>query len=224
MRTYPEPRFGGAKDLKRGGVKMAKASLQNRRRKYFIKKEFQTKFILKFCIPIVLTALISAFVIYHYSSQSTTTVFEDSRLILKPTAEFIKPGLVLSTLVSIVIVGIATIIVMFFVSHRIAGPLYKLESSLKSLGNGDLSFDIYFRRKDEIKRLADVFNTASKDLNRLIKDVKIESTHLDSAIKELKTLLEKLPEEQQGKLKEAIEKLEAENNRINEKLNRFRLR
>lgn len=198
-------------------------AVQNRRRKYFIDREFQTKFILRFWIPIILTALISACVVYYYSSQSTTTVFENSRLMIKATTEFIRPGLVLSTLISIAIVGIATIVVMLFVSHRIAGPIYKLESSLGRLGSGDLSFDIHFRKRDELKDVAEIFNSASKSLNSLIGDVKAESSRLNSAITEIKPLLEKLPKDEDG-LQETIKKLEDANSLISEKLNQFRLR
>lgn len=197
---------------------------QNRRRNYFIKKRFQSNFILKFCILVILAALISAFVIYHFSSQSVTTVFENSRLTIKPSTEFIMPGLILSSLISVIIVGIATIVVVLFMSHRIAGPLYKFESSLERIASGDVSFDIYFRRGDEAKRLAEVFNVASQCLRNLISDVKAESTQLSSAIHELKTLIEKLPREQREGLKKATRKLEIANGRVNEKLNRFRLR
>lgn len=197
---------------------------QDRRKNYFIKKEFQTKFILKFCMLVILTALISAFVIYYFSSRSVTTIFENSRLTIKPSTEFIMPGLILSSLISVILVGIATVVVVLFVSHSIAGPLYKLENSLERLANGDVSFNIQFRRKDEMKRLAQVFNVASQNLNSLISNAKAESVQLDSVIKELKTVVEKTPKEQQGNLSESIEKLEIVKSHLSEKLNKFRLR
>lgn len=197
---------------------------QDRRKNYFIKKEFQTKFILKFCMLVILTALISAFVIYYFSSRSVTTIFENSRLTIKPSTEFIMPGLILSSLISVILVGMATVVVVLFVSHSIAGPLYKLENSLERIANGDVSFDIQFRKKDEMKRLAQVFNVASQSLNSLISNAKAESDQLDSVIKELKTVVEKTPKEQQENLNESIEKLEIVKSRLSEKLNKFRLR
>lgn len=195
---------------------------QNRRKNYFIKKEFQVKFILKFCILVVIAALISAFVIYYFSSQSVSTVFENSRLTIKPGTEFILPGLILSSLISIAIVGVATVFIVLFVSHRIAGPLYKLENSLERMASGDLSFDIHFRNKDEIARLARNFNAASHNLNRLMGEIKTEATQIDSAINELKVAIGTLPEEKH--LKEIIEKIDIANKHLNEELNKFRLR
>jgi len=203
---------------------MEKSNSQNRRRNYFINKKFQTRFILKFCILVLLTALISAFVIYHFSSRSVTTVFENSRLTIRPSTEFIMPGLILSSLISVVLVGIATIIVVLSISHKIAGPLYKLEDSLEKMAKGDVSFNISFRKGDEAKRLAEVFNTASRGINNLIGNVKTESAHLDSAVIELKGLSEKLLKDEQVDFKKAIEKIEMVNNRLTEKLNKFRLK
>ncbi|MBU4376778.1 MAG: methyl-accepting chemotaxis protein [Candidatus Omnitrophica bacterium] len=146
--------------------------MENRRKNYFIKKEFQAKFILKFCALVALTALISASVIYLFLSQSVITVFENSRIVIKPSTEFIMPGLILSGLVSIALVGVTTIIIVLFISHRIAGPLYKIESSLEKMGDGDLSFDISFRKNDETKILSEVFNRARRRLNNMISGIK----------------------------------------------------
>jgi len=200
---------------------MTESDSKNRRRKYFIKKEFQTKFIAKFCVPIIITALLSAFVVYHFSAQSTTTVFENSRLTIKPTSEFIMPGLVLSSLISIILVSIATMFVMFFQSHKIAGPIHKLESSIERMGSGDVSFVISFRKGDAVKAAADVFNVASKNLNGMISDVKRESAALDSSLAGLK---KKLPESQAADIGKEIEKIERASARLNEKINRFKLR
>ena len=146
--------------------------MENRRKNYFIKKEFQAKFILKFCALVMLTATISAVLIYLFLSHSVTTVFENSKIIIKTSTEFIMPGLILSSLVSVVLVSLATIIVVLFMSHRIAGPLYKLENSLEKMGEGDLSFDISFRKNDEAKVLSEVFNKTRQRLNSMISGIK----------------------------------------------------
>ena len=202
---------------------MAKFELKNRRRNYFIKKEFQTKFILKFCILVMLTALISAFLIYRFSGQSVTTVFENSRIKIVPSTHFIMPGLILSSLISVVLIGTATIVVVLFISHRIAGPLYKFESLLERMASGDISFDVHLRRKDEVKKLAEAFSKAVRGINDLLCDVKKESTHLNLAIKELKVLSEELPTLPDDS-KKAIEKLETAKSKFDDKLNKFRLR
>ncbi|MEA3306145.1 MAG: methyl-accepting chemotaxis protein, partial [Candidatus Omnitrophota bacterium] len=147
----------------------------------------------------------------------------NSRIKIVPSAKFIMPGLILSSLISVTLVGIATIIVVMFVSHRIAGPLYKLESLLERMAGGDVGFDICLRRKDEVKKLAEAFAGAVHGLNGLLCDVKKESARLGLAIKELKVLSER-GHEIAGDSKKAIEKLEAAKSNLDDKLNKFRLR
>lgn len=202
---------------------MVKFELKNRRRNYFIKKEFQTKFILKFCILVMLTALISALLIYRFSDQSLTTVFENSRIKIVPSTRFIMPGLILSSLISVVLIGTATIVVVLFISHRIAGPLYKFESLLERMASGDISFDVHLRRKDEVRKLAEAFSKAVRGINGLLCDVKRESTQLNLTIGELKVLSEELPAMPDDS-KKAIEKLETAKSKFDDKLNKFRLR
>ena len=146
--------------------------MENRRKNYFIKREFQTKFILKFCALVALTALISAIVVYLFLSRSVTTVFENSKIVIKPSTEFVMPGLILSSLVSILLVSLATIVTVLFISHRIAGPLYKLENSLERMAEGDLSFDISLRKNDETKTLSEAFNRTRRRLNGMISGIK----------------------------------------------------
>ncbi len=202
---------------------MKNTDFKERRKNYFIKREFQAKFILKFCILVILTALISGFLIYLFSSQSVTTVFENSRLTIKPSTEFIIPGLILSSIISVIIVGIATVVVVLFISHRIAGPLYKLESSLEKMASGDVSFDIDFRQRDEAKQLAKVFNTASQGLNNLLNDVKKDLGRLELEVKEIKKM-EDRPSIESKDLKKTADSLENTYDSINEKFNKFRLR
>ena len=100
---------------------------QNRRRTYFIKKKFQRNFIIKFCVLAIAGAIISGAIVYMMSKSTVTTTFENSRLTIKSTADFILPAVLLSTFVFVVFIGIATVLVTLFASHKIAGPLYRME-------------------------------------------------------------------------------------------------
>lgn len=196
---------------------------KNRRRNYFIKREFQARFILKFCILVALTALISSVVIYRFSSESVTTVFENSRLLIKPSTEFIMPGLILSSFISVILVGIATVIVVLFVSHKIAGPLYKIEKSLGRIADGDLSFDVYLRKTDEAKMLAEAFNNAARSLNNLLGAAAAETAKLNDELDELKKLCDGIPPES-ASIKDSARRTGDIAKALTAKLNRFRLR
>jgi HAMP domain-containing protein len=49
-------------------------------------------------------------------------------------------------------------IIVIFISHRIAGPLYRLKMFMEKVENGDYSVELKFRKNDSIHDVADSFN------------------------------------------------------------------
>lgn len=148
--------------------------MYKRRRIRIVKMEFQRNFILKFCAIIILAALIIAAMVYMLSIPSTTTVFENSRLEVKSTADFILPLLILSGLAAIIAAGTATILVTLFISHRIAGPLYRLEKDIAEVNKGNLAVEIRVRKKDELQDLAKSLNQMLQSIRKTIIEVSRE--------------------------------------------------
>lgn len=157
------------------------SNIHERRRIRIVKMKFQRKFILKFCAIMILSSLIVTAIVYTLSSSSLTTVFENSRLTIKSTADFILPLLVLSSLVAIIASGIVTIIVTLFVSHHIAGPLYRLERDISEVSKGNLNIIINVRKKDELKGLAGLLNEMIGSIRNTIAEVNKEITEISSA-------------------------------------------
>jgi len=167
---------------------------EKRRRNYFIDKEFQAKFILKFCALAALGALISAFIVYKMSVSTVTTTFENSRLVMKTTADFILPAVCLSTFVFIIFVGLATVAITLFTSHKIAGPLYRMEKDIEEVSGGNLKKRFNLREHDEIKRLAASLDKMTETLRSDINELKECVTELESSAPgaDLKEKIEKL--------------------------------
>jgi len=166
-------------------------AIYKRRRIRIVKMEFQRNFILKFCAIIIFAALIIAAIVYALSISSTTTVFENSRLTVKSTADFILPLLILSCLAAIIGAGAVTIIVTLFISHRIAGPLYRLEKDIAEVNNGNLNVEIRVRKKDELQELA-------KSLNQMLKSIRNTLSEVNKEIKSI--TLSAIPEKEQEKI------------------------
>lgn len=164
---------------------------QNRRRNYFIKKGFQASFIVKFCLLLILACLIMSFVSYLFMGNTTTTSFENLRFTVKSTSDFMLPILISSGITAVVLVSVATIVIVLFISHRIAGPLYRLEKSLEELGGGDLTVDVHLRQADEIKALADTLNRTMKNLKGPIAASKAKAEELEAEVASLKDMLRK---------------------------------
>ncbi len=145
----------------------------NKRRKiHYIKKEFQMVFIIKFCLLVILGGIVSGAVIYLVSQGSATTVFENSRIRIKSTADFILPAVLLSTAVVTVLVGLASVIVTLYASHKIAGPIYRIEKDLEKVMLGDLRIKFNLRKNDQLQALAMMIETLVANLGDNIKELR----------------------------------------------------
>ncbi len=139
--------------VKGGGDNMEK------RRNYFIDKDFQANFILKFCILVVATGAFAIVVLYAVAGKATTVSFVNSRVIVQTAADFIFPLLIQTFIVTTIVVGLATVIATVFISHRIAGPVYRFKKVLASLGEGDFSLGCKIRPTDSLQDVALAFST-----------------------------------------------------------------
>ena len=175
---------------------------KNRRRNYYIKKDFQRNFILKFCFLVLLGSIVSGCIVYLMSKATVTTSFEGLRLVIKSTADYILPAVLLSGLAVIVITGIATIFITLFTSHKIAGPLYRIEKDINEITSGNLRQEFNLRQGDEIRPIAESLNEMAHFLRDEVGGMKKALADLESAggslspearekIKTLKTKLDK---------------------------------
>ena len=138
--------------------------IPDRRKNYYIKKRFQRNFILKFFTLLLLGALISGAIIYFMSRSTLTTTFDNSRLAIRSTAEYILPSVLLSGVAVMIIVGFAAIVMTLFASHKIAGPLYRIGKDIDELASGDLNVRFVLRGGDEIKELACKLDSMAQSL------------------------------------------------------------
>ena len=70
-----------------------------------------------------------------------------------------EPRTILSILLPVIIVCVAvtltvTLIFGIVMSHRMAGPLFRIRREMKEMGEGDLSGKIRLRKKDDFESFA----------------------------------------------------------------------
>ncbi len=149
---------------------------------YFIEKSFQTNFILKFCALVVLGGLLTIGLLYILAMKSTTVSFVNSRVVVRTTADFILPILVQTTAIVVIIVGFATVVVTLLVSHKIAGPLFRIKKVMGELGAGNFSQEFHIRQLDQLQDLADTFNDSIKKMKEKIQALKSDSEKLKNEL------------------------------------------
>ncbi|MBL8991689.1 MAG: HAMP domain-containing protein [Spirochaetia bacterium] len=100
-----------------------------------------------------------------------------------------------SIIFSLVLVGS----VFLLISHRIAGPIYRMERTLQGIQEGDLTLRVVLRDKDELTDLAEQFNQMTASLNQKINliqqtiiqlQIDVEKESIESELR--KKLIEKI--------------------------------
>ncbi len=153
-----------------------------RRRNYFIDKNFQTRFIIKFCVIVMLSSLVIGVSLFYLSRNFTTVAIENAHVTVKSTSDFMLPivaqTLILVTLLSAVSVALLTM----FTSHKIAGPLYRLKKEIEEFKNGQLNLSFRTRSTDQLKDLSDSLADMSKTLSEKHLALKGKMTELKDSL------------------------------------------
>ena len=159
---------------------MVQARKKQKRRIYFVKKDFQLKFIIKFCLILLVGVIVSTGLLFFLSQDTLTSSFHESRLHIKSTGLAILPAVIYTNLFTLGLVILAAIIVILFITHKIAGPLFRLENELNRIGNGDLTGKIALRENDQVTEMADSINKMTDKLHQKVHDIQ---TEVDEACK-----------------------------------------
>ena len=149
-----------------------------KRRNYFIKKDFQLRFILKFCAIVLVGGALSASLLLLLNRDTLTSSFTDSRLTIQNTWTAILPDVLMTGIITLILITLAAIAVTLFVSHKIGGPLFRLEQEVREIGEGNLARKVRFREKDQITPLAEGVNRMAENLNKKVYGIQTGLEHL----------------------------------------------
>ena len=139
---------------------------QYKRRNFLINKPFQLRFSLFVCAWVVAMSFIYPLIIQqiyeglvHYAATDPSA---------PPVQKLIESKQdLMDWLLAIQAAFICiAFVVSIFVSHRIAGPLYKLRLFMKKAQEGRLSEPVYFREGDYFKELAVEFNEMTREIRK----------------------------------------------------------
>lgn len=155
------------------------SGLGYKRSNYYIDKDFQLKFIFNFCALVAGGALVTIGLLYFLSQYSTTVSIIKARVTVMTTSDFILPVLVQTVAVVTIITSIAAALVMVFVSHKIAGPLFRFKQTLKELAGGNFTNQVRLRKGDQLQAFAGEFN----DMITIVRDKVLAADHQLAAVR-----------------------------------------
>jgi len=174
---------------------------KSRRKTYLIKKGFQSRLITVILLLVIIVANITGGVVYAIVKIDSFRMFLEQTFNLSSADDILLPAVVLAEIVSFIIVGIISL----FVSHRMAGPVYRFERVTEGISEGDLTIHIRLREKDEFKDLAEAFNEMIQKLTDKVGELKNKGLKLAEEFENLLPRAE-LSDERRKELKELISK------------------
>jgi methyl-accepting chemotaxis protein len=200
---------------------MTQSTANNRRGNYFILKGFQTRFILRYIALVTVGMVFFSGILYLLVDKSLGESLYQAHLTIQSTGKLLLPYLLLTGILSVVVIGVGAVLVTLYISHKIAGPLYRIQTCIDDLGNGDLTVRAKLRTHDQLILLAESFNHAAEKLATQVDAITREGEKLDELVR---IVQEKLDEGSSADdVKGLIYQTIKAQQRLREKLSLFRL-
>jgi len=124
-----------------------------------IEPVFSLRFQLKYSVAMVIGSVLASMALFFYLDQGLGEGYFESLVTLSNLEEAIPSYLVMSFGVQLVLIFLITIAIHLFVSHKIAGPVYRYELALTSILKNDLRYDVRTRQGDQLKSMVTALNT-----------------------------------------------------------------
>ncbi|MFH1776958.1 MAG: methyl-accepting chemotaxis protein [Candidatus Omnitrophota bacterium] len=140
------------------------------RRQYLIMKRLQVRYMLLVLMSIVIVSAIIVWTVYftHWALLTSDVTTQETKLTLSMIFQKINGLLLIQLPIMLMIVCLFSI----YISHRIAGPVFRLTRSAHEVAGGNLGINIRLRRSDELKDLAGAFNIMIENIRRLVTEDK----------------------------------------------------
>jgi methyl-accepting chemotaxis protein len=141
-----------------------------KRRVYLVKTRFQLKYTGLILIFMFSVAALAGYTVYCTGwllmGEKLANVYPQGRLAA------IMRTINLTLLLRVLFIAPLVAFVAIILSHRIAGPLYRIEKYITGVAKGDFSERLTLRKRDELKDLASAINNMTEDLKSRVKRLK----------------------------------------------------
>lgn len=157
-----------------------------RRRNYFTKKGFQSRFMLRFIAASVLANVITVIVFIELAGKKIDGLLYSMRLPNVGTGALLSSEAFSASIVAVVSVSILFLWVARGMYDKISGPLHQIRGDMQTIGNGDLGRRVTLRDIDEFKDFAGEINAMVETLDQRFSGMKVRADELARASKTLR--------------------------------------
>ncbi|MFQ5901061.1 MAG: HAMP domain-containing protein [Thermodesulfobacteriota bacterium] len=183
-----------------------------------IERGFRARFIIKFCLLIIAGVLMLGSVLYLIGHKELGTTYSQAISTIIGLKNLLIPTIIVTIFIQIVILCLITIFLTLYTSHKVAGPVYRLERSFKEVEEGNLAINIHFRTDDQMKELERAFNEMALGINGMVADIRKGFYKTKGLERRLKEVIDK--EGPLEKLRPILQDLKKESGKLKKRINR----
>jgi len=156
---------------------------RNRRRfrSHLVNGDLRLRLVLDDVLFALIAALAAIGLLYYFSNREIGESMYSAHLSIKQTRELLHNGAMIAGAVTF-----AAVLAFGFWSlvdaHRIAGPMHRLHRLLKEIGDGDLTHEIAFRKRDEFQEIAAATDTLVDVYAERIRSIQSQALELENSL------------------------------------------
>ncbi|MFC2172954.1 hypothetical protein ACFLU6_10045 [Acidobacteriota bacterium] len=137
-----------------------------RRRHFIVRRKLQERFTTILLLQMTVILLLIAGFAYYWNLKQEGFLIENMGT---PDADVIHQNMQWFLFKIIFLIALSSVVLIVFgiyASHKIAGPIFKMQLFLSDIKNGNYHHEIRFRNSDRLEGLATVFNKAADTLQQ----------------------------------------------------------
>lgn len=115
---------------------------------------YHVRWIVGFTLIVLSSSLALVWWLKRLLDHTLDTGFSQTFYALKNFQKILLPAIGFSVVLYVILVSFIVLLLAVFTSHRIAGPLFRLEKIVAALKCGELNFSSQLRKGDQISGLA----------------------------------------------------------------------
>jgi len=157
-----------------------------KRTQYLVSGRFQGKFVGLILLLTFLTAALCSYVVYYTSmisfGEKLANIYPQGRLV--SVINIINMRIVITMLLVTPLVALIGI----YLSHKIAGPIFRMERFMSDMASGNLTGKLVLREGDELLTLADGINRLTESMKTTMINEKSGLIKLEKELANLKSM------------------------------------
>lgn len=191
-----------------------------KRKQYIVAAKFQLKYIGLILALVFLTGILCSYVVYYTSmlllGDKLANVYPQGRLISIVNMVNIR------ILLSLLLITPLVVIIGIYASHKIAGPIYRIEKFLNAMADGDFSMPLTLRKNDELIALANGINRVTESVKAMVRQERENLARATVSLDSIRRLAHSKPVDN-DMLEKAVEKIGGDINKLNRELDKYKV-